>query len=196
MRDIYADVVARVLADDGGHPLPNLFRFVQAIPYRFPGPRDPLHTLEHRWGTCAGKNYLLAELLIAAGVSVRHMIATGDLGERPPNVPPHLRAIIDSGSLPDVHSFLTALGPNGPVLVDTSWDPDLGAHGFDVQGDWDGCTDTVLAFRPHAVYAVCGPDPSAEKDLIRARLYRGQDADRDRRDRYLAGLSEWIATLR
>jgi hypothetical protein len=54
----------------------------------------------------------------------------------------------------------------------------------------------VLAIRPHAVYAVTGADPSAEKDAIRARLYRGRDVDRARRDRYLAGLSSWMETLR
>jgi hypothetical protein len=193
--DAYSDVVRR-LVPDGEHPLPPLFRFVQAMPYRFPGPRDPAHTLVHGWGTCAGKNYLLAELLKAADVPVAHLIATGDLREALPDLPPELRALAMSGPLPDVHSFLTVVGPDGPVVVDTSWDPPLAAHGFPVQGPWDGCTDTVLAFRPHVVYAVCGPDPSAEKDAVRARLYRDREADRARRDRYLVELSAWMDSLR
>ena len=180
----------------GEHPLPALFRFVQGMPYGFPGPRDPAHTLEHGWGTCAGKNYLLAALLAAAGVPVAHLIATGDLRDALPHLPPELRALVLSGPLPDVHSFLTAVGPDGPVQVDASWDPPLAEHGFRVQGMWDGCTDTVLALRPHAVYAVCGPDPSAEKEAIRARLYRDRPADKARRDRYLAELSVWMEGLR
>ena len=192
--DVYHETVRRVV--EGEHPLPALFRFVQAMSYRFPGPRDARHTLEHGWGTCAGKNYLLAELLGAAGVPVAHMIAIGDLRESLPDLPPELRALALSGPLPDVHSFLTAVGRDGPVLVDASWDPPLAAYGFPVQSAWDGCTDTVLAFRPHAVYAVCGPDPSAEKDAVRARLYRGRDEDKARRDRYLAELSAWLQTLR
>ncbi len=191
---VYREAVER-LVRAGGHPLPALFHFVQAFPYRFPGPRDARHTLEHGWGTCAGKNYLLAELLAAAGVPAVHMIATGDLREQLPNVPPGLRALAEGGPLPDVHSFLTALGPDGPVQVDASWDPPLAAHGFPVQGEWDGCTDTVLALRPHVVYAVT-TDPSAEKEAVRARLYRKRREDKTRRDRYLEALSTWMATLR
>jgi hypothetical protein len=82
------------------------------------------------------------------------------------------------------------------VLVDASWDPPLAARGFPVQGAWDGTTDTVLALRPHALYAVCGPDPSVEKEALCARFYRGRADDRARRDRYLAALSEWLATVR
>ena len=135
----YAEVASRIVAP-GTAPLPALFRFVQALPYRFPGPRDARHTLEHGWGTCAGKNYLLAELLAAADVPVRHMIATGDLRERLPHLPPPLHELAESGPLPDVHSFLTAVGPDGPVLVDASWDPPLAAHGFPVQVPWDDRT--------------------------------------------------------
>jgi hypothetical protein len=192
----FDETVTRVLRETPGHALPALFRFVQAMPYRFPGPRDPLHTLQHGWGTCAGKNYLLAELLRAAGVPVAHQIATGDLRDALPDLPSDLRALAESGPLPDVHSFLTAVGPDGPVVVDASWDPSLAALGFPVQGDWDGCSDTVLALRPHVVYAVCGPDPSTEKDAIRARLYRGREEDRRRRDVYLARLSEWMVDER
>jgi hypothetical protein len=166
------------------------------MPYRFPGPRDARHTLEHGWGTCAGKNYLLAELLHAADVPVAHMIATGDLRDQLPNIPAELRAIAESGPLPDVHSFLTVRGPGGPVLVDASWDPLLAAHGFPVQPlPWDGRSDTPLAIRAHAVYAVTGKDPSAEKEEIRARLYRDRPADKSRRDRYLADLSAWMEQL-
>lgn len=148
------------------------------------------------WGTCAGKNYLLAELLETAGVPVTHMIATCDLRDTLPDLPADLRALAESGALPDVHSFLTVLGPDGPVLVDASWDPPLAGAGFPVQADWDGCANTLLAVRPQAVYAVCGPDPSAEKDAVRGRLYQGREEDRARRDRYLAELSAWMETLR
>lgn len=181
----------------GAHPLPSLFAFVQSMPYRFPGPRDPLHTLTHGWGTCAGKNYLLAELLWAAGISSAHMIVTGDLREQLPHLPDELRTLAESGPLPDVHSILTVAGPDGPVLVDASWDPPLAAYGFPLQPQpWDGCTDTPLAVRPHATYAVTTSDPSAEKDAIRARLYRARPEDKARRDRYLAELSAWLETLR
>ena len=191
----YREVLRRVVGA-GEPPLAALFRFVQAIPYRWPGPRDAQHTLSHGWGTCAGKNYLLAELLRTAGVPVAHLIATGDLRERLPDVPESLRVLARPGQLPDVHSFLTAVGPDGPVLVDASWDPPLAGHGFPVQGAWDGCTDTVLALHPHAVYAVCGPSPAEEKDALRARFYRGREDDRARRDRYLAELSAWMESLR
>lgn len=193
--DAYREAVRRIVPE-GEHPLPALFRFVQAMPYRFPGPRDARHTLAHGWGTCAGKNYLLAELLAAAGVPVAHVIATGDLRENLPALPPTLRGLADSGPLPDVHSLLTAVGPDGPVLVDASWDPPLAGYGFPVQGAWDGRADTALALGPHAFYAVCGPNPSAEKEAVRTRLYRGRDADRARRDRYLVELSAWMETLR
>lgn len=195
MEETYRDVI-RHHVPAGSHPLPALFRFVQAIPYQFPGPRDAAHTLAHGWGTCAGKNYLLVELLRAAGLPARHMLATGDLRETLPRLPAVLRAWAEAGPLPDVHSLLTAVGPDGPVLVDASWDPPLGAYGFPVQGQWDGTTDTVVAFRPHALYAVCGDDPSAEKDALRARLYRGRAADRERRARYLTEMSAWLATVR
>ena len=192
----YEKAARAVLAGTREHPLPVLFRFVQAMPYRFPGPRDPGHTLAHGSGTCAGKNYLLAELLAAAGVPVCHLLATGDLGETLPDLPASLRVLAASGPLLDVHSCLTAVGPDGPVLVDASWDPPLAAYGFPVQGAWNGCVDTTLALRPHAVYAVCGPDPSAEKDALGARLYRHRAGDNARRDRYLVELSAWMETLR
>jgi len=192
----YRCIVAQVVPA-GAHPLLSLFSFVQAIPYRFPGPRDAWHTLENRWGTCAGKNYLLAALLRSAGVGVAHLIATGDLRDTLPRIPDDLRALAADGPLPDVHSFLTAAGPDGPVLVDASWDPPLAAHGFSVQEQpWDGRGDTTLALRPHAVYAVTGADPSAEKEQVRARLYRHRAEDKARRDRYLVALSEWMEQMR
>lgn len=193
---LYRAAVKRIVPA-GVHPLPALYAFVQAMPYRFPGPRDARHTLEQGWGTCAGKNYLLAALLAAAGIPSVHMIVTGDLRDSLPDLPPDLRAIARGGPLPDVHSILTVAGPDGPVLVDASWDPPLAAHGFPVQPlPWDGRTDTVLAIHPHTVYAVTGPDPGADKDAVRARLYRDRSADRERRDRYLTELSAWLETLR
>jgi arylamine N-acetyltransferase len=192
----YDEIAARVVTG-GEDPLPALFAFVQAMPYRFPGPRDARHTLERGWGTCAGKNYLLAELLQAVGVRVAHLLAVGDLRDMLPDLPPDLRALAKSGPLPDVHSFLTARGPDGPVLVDASWDPPLAAYGFPVQPlPWDGRSDTVPAIHPHAVYAVTGSDPSAEKEEVRARLYRDRPADKARRDRYLLELSAWMEVIR
>jgi hypothetical protein len=187
---------SRQLVQGDVHPLPALFRHVQAMPYRFPGPRDAKQTLASRAGTCAGKNYLLRELLLAAGVPCAHLIATCDLRESLPALPAHLRELAKSGPLPDVHSLLTAVGPDGPVLVDASWDPSLRAHGFTVQGDWDGRSDTAVAVKPHAIYAVCGEDPIVEKEAVRTRLYRGRGADLDRRNLYLTLLSEWMQTLR
>ncbi|HEY7294242.1 MAG TPA: hypothetical protein VH916_04330 [Dehalococcoidia bacterium] len=186
-----------MLARDSRHPLVALFAFVQALPYRWPGPRDAAHTLAHRWGTCSGKNYLLAELLGAAGVPCAHTLVTGDLAIRPPNVPPAMHALLDEGPLPDVHSALSAIGPAGPVTVDASWDPPLGRLGFPVPpADWDGACDMPLAIQPTAIYAVCGPDPTAEKELLRTRVFGGRPALLERRNRYLQLLSDWIAAER
>src|SRR5438552_9143560 len=114
-KQAFVDAARAVVARDGRPPLVALFAFVQAMPYRFPGPRDAGHTLEHGWGTCAGKNYLLAELLQTAGVPCAHTLVTGDLTTNPPRVPPVVRELLDAGPLPDVHSALTAICPAGPV---------------------------------------------------------------------------------
>ena len=60
-KQAFVDAARAVVARDGRPPLVALFAFVQAMPYRFPGPRDAGHTLEHGWGTCAGKNYLIID---------------------------------------------------------------------------------------------------------------------------------------
>ena len=114
----------------------------------------------------------------------------------PPAIPPELAAILAEGSLPDVHSALTAIGPNGPVTVDASWDPPLARLGFPVADGWDGTTDTPLALAPTCVYAVIGPDPTAEKELLRARVFGGHPELLERRNRYLQLLSDWIAATR
>lgn len=195
-RAALAEAAQAVLARDGRTPLVALFAFVQAMPYRWPGPREALHTLTHGWGTCSGKNYLLAELLAAAGVPCAHMLVTGDLTVRPPRVPPAMQALLDEGPLPDVHSALTAIGPAGPVTVDASWDPPLARLGFPVApAGWDGTTDTPLAIEPTAIYAVCGPDPTAEKELLRGRVF-ADPALLERRNHYLQLLSDWIAECR
>ncbi|HZQ36297.1 MAG TPA: hypothetical protein VFD32_10210, partial [Dehalococcoidia bacterium] len=192
----FAETARAVLARDGRAPLVALFAFVQALPYRWPGPRDAAHCLANGWGTCSGKNYLLAELLAAAGVPCAHTLIAGDLRERPPHLPPALRALLDEGPLPDVHSALTAIGPAGPVTVDASWDPPLARLGFSVApAGWDGTTDTPLAIEPIAVYAVCGLDPTAEKELLRGRVF-ADPALLERRNRYLELLSNWIAAER
>lgn len=192
----FAEAARAVLARDGRPPLVALFAYVQAMPYRWPGPRDAAHCLANGWGTCSGKNYLLAELLSAAGVPCAHILVAGDLTVRPPQVPPAMRALLDEGPLPDVHSALTAIGPAGPVTVDASWDPPLARLGFPVAPpDWDGTSDTPLAIEPAAIYAVCGPDPTAEKELLRARVF-ADPALLERRNRYLQLLSDWIAEQR
>lgn len=192
----FVETVQAVAAHDGRPPLVALFAFVQALPYRWPGPRDAAHTLEHGWGTCSGKNYLLAELLRAAAIPCAHVLVTGDLTVSSPNVPPAMRVLLEAGPLPDVHSALSAIGPAGPVTVDASWDPPLARLGFPVARGWDGTTDTPLAIVPAAVYAVCGDDPTAEKELLRARVFGGRPELLERRNRYLELLSAWIAAER
>src|SRR5262245_45347698 len=73
---------------------------------RFPAPRDARHAMEHGWGTCAGKNYLLAALLQAAGVPAAPVLATGDLCTMLPKLPANLHMLPESGTLADVQSFL------------------------------------------------------------------------------------------
>lgn len=192
----FAETASEIVGRDARPPLVALFAFVQAMPYRWPGPRDAAHTLEHGWGTCSGKNYLLAELLQAAGIACAHTLVSGDLTHNPPGVPPEMRRLLDAGPLPDVHSALSVLGPAGPVTVDASWDPPLARLGFPVARNWDGTTDTPLAIAPTAVYAVCGDDPTAEKELLRARVFGGWPELLARRDRYLELLSAWIARER
>jgi transglutaminase-like putative cysteine protease len=192
----FAATARELLARDGRSPLEALFAFVQALPYRWPGPRDALHCLENGWGTCSGKNMLLYELLRAAGIPCAHTLIVGDLTVNPPAVPATLRTILGEGPLPDVHAALTALGPTGPVTVDASWDLPLAALGFPVARNWDGSIDTPLAITPSAVYAVCGHDPVLEKELLRGRVFGGQPELLARRDRYLHLLSTWIAEER
>lgn len=192
----FATTARALLAGAKRPPLVELFAFVQALPYRWPGPRDALHCLDHGWGTCSGKNMLLFELLRATGVPCAHTLIVGDLTLNPPAVPATLRAVLDEGPLPDVHAALTALGPAGPVTVDASWDPPLARLGFPVAPNWDGATDTPLAITPSAIYAVCGHDPVAEKELLRGRIFGRRPELLARRDRYLQLLSDWIAEER
>jgi hypothetical protein len=192
----FATAARDILARDGRPPLVALFAYVQALPYRWPGPRDAAHCLANGWGTCSGKNYLLYELLRAAGVPCAHTLVVGDLAVNPPAIPVELRALLGEGPLPDVHSALSAIGPAGPVTLDASWDPHLARLGFPVARDWDGATDTPLALAPASVYAVCGHDPIAEKELLRERVFGGQPELLARRERYLQLLSDWIARER
>jgi hypothetical protein len=81
----------------------------------------------------------------------------------------------------------------GPLLVDVTWHPAAVRAGLPGPTNWDGNTDMVAAVTPVICHAVRRPVLRAQKEALRARLYR--PADRDRRDDVVAEMARRAAQL-
>ena len=102
----------------------------------------------------------------------------------------------EAGDLLEVHECLTVMTSwAGPLVVDVTWHPAAVAAGLPgLDPDWNGHTDTVTAVPAVGVgYAVPRADLRRAKELLRNRLYRGDQ--RARRDGLLAEIARRAGAL-
>jgi hypothetical protein len=119
--------------------LVELYKKVQAIPYKVCryDESEIDENLEH--GDCRHKAFLLKTLLEKEGFDVRKISATFDWRDLP--LPEEMLNILRSGTIWD-HTLLEVKTNDRWIKVDCTWNPELKEKGFPVTEDWDGKSDT------------------------------------------------------
>lgn len=172
-----------------------VFEKVRDIPYGSVGEREPAKVLETNLGSCSGKHILLNGLFRALGFQSKVKTCLQYFQEALPpenNYPERLKEIICNCQVVDFHHFVTVEINGVWIQVDATWDAALSDYGFNVNLDWDGKSDTVLAVEPISFY----PDT---EDIIalKERLIAEMDPkERQIRSEFFALLTDWLQTIR
>jgi hypothetical protein len=194
-----AAAVSRGLLDDGRPVTPAIaFALVRDMPYVRASSREPATTIAEWRGTCSGKHYLLRDLFDELGVPATLIACTHEFTlENSPWLPAELSAELEEGPLPDVHNFLRIQAFPGTergdewMTVDATWPAAAARLGLPVNEDFELGQDQRVACDPIEVFHVPDDvDPQALKERLIAIHADGQI---ERRDRFIEGLSRWLA---
>ncbi|MEJ6782673.1 transglutaminase domain-containing protein [Aminobacter sp. Piv2-1] len=188
------DAYDEFLAGIGETPnrLAAIYHAVRNIPYGSVGTRDPLVVMKQRSGSCSGKHVLLRNLLRRAGyeAGVVTMFTYFDSKLSPnPSFPAELNDMIGEGEVCDFHHFVR-VGDEGGLELDATWQDGLEKYGFPVNSNWSGETNTELASVPLELF-----EPEEDLIALKIRLVATLTHEQaERRSRYFALLSAWIAS--
>lgn len=174
--------------------LADVYHAVRNIPYGSVGERDAEKVITNNVGSCSGKHILLRDLLRRTGRDAEIITISSHFNRGVPShpaMPPDLRAMIDGDPVYDFHHYVRVLGDDQPLKLDATWHDALAPFGFPVNRDWRGEGDTVLAATPLREYPAVEELAAWKADLL-AQL---TPAERDKRTRFFARLTEWMATL-
>lgn len=178
----------------GGKDVVAIYRAVQAMPY-FSGPdRTPQAALRDGRGACTAKHLVLRDLLRRLGLTAEVEVVEGDFASGipvHPTMPAALTDMILEGGVTDFHCRVRLSGPEGNRYLDATWPLDLMAWGFPADRDWAGQGDTCQAIAEVTVM-------SSEEDTLGVKaglLATLPEAALQRRERFLALLSDWLAAL-
>lgn len=165
---------------------------VRNMPYHRASDRRP-ETIAREWrGTCSGKHYLLDA--IAPGLRTPSQLYHGICRLTRANathLPDDLRALIPEDGMPDIHTYMRAYIGDRWIVIDATWPTALAQFGFPVATAWDGVSDMPLALEVEDEFPVRG-DPQAMKEQLLAEHVGPHAAARDR---YILGLTAWLAEL-
>jgi hypothetical protein len=152
-------------------------------------------TIEEWRGTCSAKHYLLAALFEELGIPSTLIVAPHEFtAASSPWLPPHLLAMLDEGPIPDVHNFLRVQpAPDGDwMTVDATWPIAARELGMPANEAYAPGVEMRVACDPDEVYHV-PPDvnPHDYKQRVLAEHCAGHE---ERRERFIAGLGDWLAS--
>ncbi|TDC08061.1 hypothetical protein E1267_11340 [Nonomuraea longispora] len=160
-----------------------LFLAVRDVPYATDGAHDADTLMTLGRGDCLAKAAYLIRGFRALGYPARRVRWLYYLPDRPAEV-----RLLPSRE--DVHSAVEVLIEGRWTLVDATHDPPLAAAGLTV-AEWDGITDTVLAYEPRGPLwrPGDGPEPVPNADVR-------EPVDVDSGGRYQKAFNEWLRGVR
>ena len=195
LADFRAQAVARGrFPDDQRLTPPALFALVRDMPYARPSQPTTQAAIEEWRATCSGKHVLLQALFEEFGRPSLLLCALHEFTpDNSPWLPPSLSAHLDDGPLPDVHNFLRLQASGGRwMTVDATWPLAAAALGLPVNERFEEGRDMLVACDPDEV--LHAPPDADAYEFERQLIERHVGAHIDRRERFLAALSEWLAT--
>lgn len=172
-------------------PLVDLCNTVANIP--FGEARTIEDVLEQNEGTCTGKHYLLQSCLHHLGIENRAVVCVFRWDQQSIQYPDTVTSILNEGAWGHGHNFVQVKRKDGSWLdVDVTFDPALKQYGFrSLPDDWDG-TQGFVAVDP-VITRWEGGDVAILKRKLLSSL---SNSVRDRRERFLQALFEWVRTIR
>jgi hypothetical protein len=172
----------------------DLFRAVRRIPYAVTGDRTARGVVERWSGSCSGKHILLSMVLGHFGHSSRiaTIETTADRG-----LPEHSRVarriieLANANVIPDFHHFVQVRCEDHWIDLDATWDDSLESFGFPVNRNWDGTSNTRIAFSP---IRVVGYSSAEDLPALKSQLLGGLSASRrENRREFFRELTVWLS---
>lgn len=179
------------ITDNGRHTFVRLAHAVAAIPWG--KGRTIEEVLETRKvGTCTGKHLVLQSCLDALQIPSRIVVCTFRWSAQDIVFPQHLRTILEEGEWIHGHNFLQIRNDAGQWIdLDVTWDPPLSPYGFcALPEDWDGHIPFV------GLREIAERWDGVGMEMKQRWIDALTEAERHRRDRFLRGLFDWVASLR
>jgi hypothetical protein len=128
---------------------PTAFRLVRDMPYRRAHDRLPRTTIREWRGTCSGKHYLLKSVFEELGLASRLMASTHYIPDEViASLPASIREVTGGKPVADVHTYLVADSPAGPMIVDATWPLGSERLGLVVNQEFVWGEDMRLACNP------------------------------------------------
>ena len=150
---------------------PTAFRLVRDMPYKRAKDRMPQTTIREWRGTCSGKHYLLKSVFEELGLRSTLMASPHYISvEVIASLPAAIREVAQGKPVADVHNYLVAESPMGPMIVDATWPLGSQSLGMVVNEAFVWGEDMQLACSPIRTLEVpVGSDPEQFKhDVLRA----------------------------
>jgi len=144
-------------------------------------------------GTCTGKHLVLQACYQELGIAFRSVVCVFMWKDQTIQFPDHIRSILNEGAWGHGHNFVQVKNEQGEFVdVDVTFDSQLQQHGFRVfPVDWNGSKSMPIAFDP-----IIKRWDNADMPLLKKQLIDSLDkATRDRRERFLNALIEWVDLL-
>ena len=170
----------------------DVFQAVRRIPYGSRGDRTAVSVVNNNEGSCSSKHLLLCELLgwlkqVAVIETVR-----GDFTSKIKpldSMPRELKNICNEGGVTDFHQYVVWNSPDGALKLDATWSDGPIRQGLLGNMHWAGNCDTELALHPSEILNRVDDLPD-----YKAKLLQGlSEGDRQRRSKFLALLTAWVA---
>jgi hypothetical protein len=187
-----AAVARRRFPDDERMTPASLFALVRDMPYERASDAEPETAIEEWRGTSWGKHYLLHALYREFGLHSILLHATHEISVQDwPWLPPELQRELEAGPVPSVHTFIRLEVGTEWMTVDATWPAAAARLGLPVNERFETGKDMKIACDIDELFHV--PE-QAEPHAFRAAILEqwvGEQAER--RERFIAALSEWLA---
>ena len=173
-----------------------VFALVRDMPYERASSRAPETAIGEWRGTCSGKHYLLKALLEELGMQTILMMASHEFTpQNSPWLPPELMAMAAEAPVPDLHTFLSvqtdpAAEAGGWTAVDATWPLAARDLGLPANERLAPGRDMAVAADVEELFHV--PEDVDPQQFKQSLVERYAVEQRDRRERFIEGLSRWL----